>query len=235
MGSVFSGAAIVSQIPLSDVVSLVWFVLVWTGYTVYADRSARRTQSLRAVMHAYRLQWMQQMLVRDNRVADVNILRNLLGGVSFFASTTLLILAGVVTVLGSTDKAIELVRDLPFAARMTLVQWELKLLALAVIFVYAFFKFTWALRQFNYCSTLIGAAPKGPDVAFARRAAEVATNASRDFNQGLRAYYFSLAALAWFVSPWAFVAATTLVVVVLYVREYRSSALRTLSATGPEE
>jgi uncharacterized membrane protein len=235
MGSVFSGAAIVSQIPLSDVISLVWFVLVWTVYTVYADRSTRRTQSLRAVMHAYRLQWMQQMLVRDNRVADVNILRNLLGGVSFFASTTLLILAGVVTVLGSTDKAIELVRDLPFAARMTLVQWELKLLALAVIFVYAFFKFTWALRQFNYCSTLIGAAPKGPDVAFARRAAEVATNASRDFNQGLRAYYFSLAALAWFVSPWAFVAATTLVVVVLYVREYRSSALRTLSATGPEE
>jgi uncharacterized membrane protein len=166
------------EIPITDIIGLIWFVAVWAGYTGYADRYARRSQSLRAVMHAYREQWMQQMLVRDNRVMDVNILRNLLQGVAFFASATLLVLAGLLTILGSTDKAIEVVRALPFAAKTTLVQWELKLLVLCVIFVYAFFKFTWALRQFNYCSTLIGAAPKGPDDAFARRAAEVATRAS---------------------------------------------------------
>jgi uncharacterized membrane protein len=218
------------EIPITDIIGLIWFVAVWAGYTGYADRYARRSQSLRAVMHAYREQWMQQMLVRDNRVMDVNILRNLLQGVAFFASATLLVLAGLLTILGSTDKAIEVVRALPFAAKTTLVQWELKLLVLCVIFIYAFFKFTWALRQFNYCSTLIGAAPKGPDNAFARRAAEVATRASKDFNQGLRAYYFSLAALSWFVSPWLFMVATTAVVVVLYVREYRSGALQVLSA-----
>jgi len=106
----------------------------------------------------------------------------------------------------------------------------LKLIVLCIIFVYAFFKFTWALRQFNYCSTLIGAAPKGPDNDFARRVAKVATHASKDFNQGLRAYYFSLAALGWFVSPWLFMAATTTVAIVLYRREYRSMALQIISA-----
>ncbi len=216
------------QVPVIDVLSLAWFVLLWAGYTAYADRRARPAQSLRAVMHGYRVQWMQQMLLRDNRVADVNIVRNLLAGVSFFASTTLLILVGVVTVLGSTDQVIVMVRELPFAAPTTLVQWELKLLVLATIFVYAFFKFTWALRQFNYCAVLIGAAPKGPDEGAARRAAGVATHASKDFNQGLRAYYFSLAALAWFVSPYLFAAATTIVVAVLYVREFRSMALKVL-------
>ena len=216
------------DIPLSDLFALAWFLVLWVGYTNYADRQTRR-RSLRAVMHAYREQWMQQMLSRDNRVMDVNILRNLLQGVAFFASTTLLVLAGLLTILGSTDRAIEVARALPFAAKTSLLQWELKLLVLIVIFVYAFFKFTWALRQFNYCSTLLGAAPPGPDDAFARRAAQVSTNASKDFNQGLRAYYFSLAALAWFMSPWAYIAATTLVVIVLYVREYRSSALRILS------
>lgn len=210
--------------------SLAWFVVLWIGYTVYADRHARRARSLRAVMHAYREQWMQQMLLRDNRVADVNILRNLLQGVAFFASATLLVLAGLLTILGSTDRAIEIVRALPFAAKTTLLQWELKLIVLCTIFIYAFFKFTWALRQFNYCSTLIGAAPKGPDDAFARRTAKMATLASKDFNQGLRAYYFSLAALAWFFSPWLFMAATSAVVVVLYLREYRSTALAVLSA-----
>jgi uncharacterized membrane protein len=217
------------DIALSDIVSLVWFVSVWAGYTFYADRYARRSHSLRAVMHAYRRDWMRQMLLRDNRMTDINILQNLLQGVVFFASTTLLILAGLVTLLGYSDRAIEVVRALPYAARTTLVQWELRLLVLSVIFVYAFFKFTWSLRQFNYCSVLIGAAPPGPDDACARRAAEVSTNASKDFNQGLRAYYFSLAALAWFVSPWLFMLATSLVVVVLYAREYRSSALRMLS------
>jgi uncharacterized membrane protein len=63
----------------------------------------------------------------------------------------------------------------------------------------------------------------------------VATHASKDFNQGLRAYYFSLAALSWFVSPWLFMAATTVVVAVLYLREYRSTALQVLSAAGTGE
>jgi uncharacterized membrane protein len=52
----------------------------------------------------------------------------------------------VTTILGSTDKAIEIVRALPFAAKTTLVQWEMKLLVLCMIFIYAFFKFIWALR-----------------------------------------------------------------------------------------
>ena len=217
-----------SAIPFIDIVSLVWFVAVWLGYTWYADRAARRTHSLRAVMHGHRVAWMQRMLQRDNRVTDVNILRNLLQGVSFFASTTLLILVGLVTVLGSSDKAISLVHELPFAAKATLVQWELKLLVLVVIFVHAFFKFTWALRQFNYCSVLIGAAPMTADDGYALRAAEVSTLALKDFNQGLRAYYFSLAALGWFVNAWVFMLATTLVMGVLYWREYHSQAMKAL-------
>lgn len=215
-------------IPVIDIVSLAWFAGVWLGYTWYADRFARRKDSLRAVMHAHRYAWMQRMLQRDNRVMDVNILRNLLQGVSFFASTTLLILVGLVTVLGSTDKAISLVHELPFATPATLVQWELKLLVLVVIFVHAFFKFTWALRQFNYCSVLIGAAPMTADDAYAQRAAEMSTLALKDFNQGLRAYYFSLAALSWFVNAWIFMLATSLVVGVLYWREYHSQAMHAL-------
>lgn len=222
------------DIPAADILSLAWFVVIWVGYTFYADRGPGRRRSLRAVMHAHRETWMRQMALRDNRVADVNILRNLLQGVSFFASTTLLILAGLMAVLGASERGIEIVRVLPFAARTTLGQWEMKLLVLGVIFVYAFFKFTWALRQFNYCSVLIGAAPKSADSDYARRAAEVSTNASKDFNQGLRAYYFSLAALGWFVHPWVFVAATTLVTVVLYLREHHSATMKMLLPGGIE-
>jgi len=52
--------------------------------------------------------------------------------------------------------------------------------------------------------------------------------AAETFNDGLRAYYFSFAALAWFVSPMAMVLATLLVVAILYSREFRSEVLQLL-------
>ena len=43
-----------------------------------------------------------------------------------------------------------------------------------------------------------------------------------DFNLGLRAYYFGMALLAWFIHPVAFAAASVWVVLVLYRREFSS-------------
>jgi uncharacterized membrane protein len=57
--------------------------------------------------------------------------------------------------------------------------------------------------------------------------------AAHHFNFGIRSYYFALAVLAWLVSPWLFVAATTWVVFVLYRREFHSSALSTLMSSRP--
>lgn len=219
------------QVPSIDLIGLAWFILIWLGYTYYTDHGAPRRHSLRAAMHRNRYRWMTQVLTRENRIADATILGQLASGASFFASTTVLILVGLFTVLGATNEAVGVLRQIPFAGRITPNQWELRLFVLIVIFVLAFFKFTWALRQFNYCGMLIGAAPNGKTRGhedWVRRTAWLSTLASKDYNQGLRAYYFGLAVLAWFVSAWMFMAATALVVAVLYWREYRSQALRTM-------
>ncbi|MFL6622475.1 MAG: DUF599 domain-containing protein [Sulfurifustis sp.] len=226
------------DLPVSDVVSLAWFIAIWVGYTFYTDHGVPRQHSLRASMHRNRYRWMTQLLQRENRIVDAQVLGQLGQGTTFFASTTLLILVGLFTVIGSIDEAVGALRRIPFAGRITLAQWELKLLTMLVIFVHAFFKFTWALRQFNYCAVLVGAAPlkDSVDEEWVRRTAWLSTLASKDFNQGLRAYYFALAVLAWFISPWIFMAATALTVSVLYWREYHSEALRTLelpSEKGP--
>ena len=52
--------------------------------------------------------------------------------------------------------------------------------------------------------------------------------AAETFNGGLRAYYFSFAAMAWFFSPVALVLATLLVVLILYGREFKSDVLEVL-------
>ena len=51
---------------------------------------------------------------------------------------------------------------------------------------------------------------------------------SVNFNNGLRAYYFALAALTWFLHPWLMVAATGWVVYILYQRELHSKTLAAL-------
>ena len=49
-----------------------------------------------------------------------------------------------------------------------------------------------------------------------------------NYNNGLRAFYFSMAALSWFVSEWVFMGTAALITAVLYSREFRSSSLKAL-------
>lgn len=219
------------QVPVSDFIGLAWFIGLWFGYTVYTDRGKPREHSLRAAMHRNRYRWMLQVVKRDNRMTDASITAQLGNGASFFASTTAVLLVGLFTVIGASNEAVGVLREIPFAGRLTPNQWDLRLFVLIVIFVHAFFKFTWSLRQFNYCAVLIGAAPSDDAPGredWVRRTAWLSTLASKDYNQGLRAYYFGLAVLAWLINVWVFMGVTALVVFVLYWREYRSEALRTM-------
>ena len=130
--------------------------------------------------------------------------------------------------------------ELPFAVASSTLLWDLKVLLLIVLFVYAFFKFTWAFRQYNYCLILVGSAPApGPlseaSGRIAERLARIASSTGRHANRGIRAYYFGLAALSWFIHPFLFMLLTVWVVLVLYRREFRSRLLRTLSITSEEE
>ncbi|NJO37774.1 MAG: DUF599 family protein [Rhizobiales bacterium] len=216
----------------ADLAAPVWFLAVWLAYTWFADRE-RAVHNLTTAMRDYRLLWMRRMLDREVRMVDTQILGNLMRSMSFFASTTMFIIAGLVAVLGARDKAMAVLQELPFTVDASARLWDLKVLLLISIFVYAFFKFTWAFRHYNYCLILIGAVPAHDKVdddarMIAERAARIATSTGRHFNRGIRAYYFGLAALSWFLHPLIFILLTAWVALVLYRREHRSNLLQTL-------
>ena len=220
-----------------DVAAFWYFLLAWIGYNAAADHSRWERHGVTAAMDRYRLAWMREMLGRDLRMVDTQIVGNLISGIGFFASATILLVGGLVAVLGAADQAIGTLAELPFAVSTSRSAWEVKVLLLIGVFVYAFFKFAWSYRLYNYCSILIGASPAlGPGgtpsgalsaaaEAHAQRTVAIVNRASRHFNRGLRAYFFALAALAWFVHPWLMILAATWVVFVLYRREFRSLAL----------
>jgi len=225
-----------------DLFALFWFLFCFKGYSLYASKAAKNKHGLSSVMHRYRVEWMKSLLLRDVRVADTTTIANLERGVTFFASTTMLILAGLVTVLGSTEKAINIISDIPFASHATTAEWEMKLLLLIALFIYAFFKFTWSLRQYGFASVMIGGTPM-PDIklgdkartAYALRIANIMSLAANNFNSGLRTYYFSFAALGWFINTAVFIILSIVMVFILYRREFKSLTLHELGVCRSEE
>ena len=220
-------------------ICLIWFFICWVGYTFYARNRASRQSSLASELHNYRESWMRRVLLRDIRVGDAALIANLERNVSFLASTTILILAGLLTVFTVSDEISILVSQIPFAINASPLSVQLKVLMLVVIFVYAFFTFTWSMRQYGFCSIVLGAAPMvaekgvtfGDRQRYAFYAARVIDLAGLSYNQGLRAYYFALSVLAWFISPYLFLLSTSFVVAVLYRREFKSRSLLALRQT----
>jgi len=220
---------------VADIIAIAWFFGLWSAYTFYADRPRKGTKTLVTGLHAYRVRWMKRMLERSLRMQDVQIVSSLALSHSLFASTAILIIAGLATVLGAIDLAYKISQESSFFIVTTKEMLEIKVFTLSFVFIHAFFKFVWSLRQFNYLKVLIGSAPPPEDAgtpiyeSFPAQAAALMTAAVNTFNQGLRAYYFGLAALAWFIHPMALMAATLWIVVKLYRREFRSRTLRTFT------
>jgi uncharacterized membrane protein len=216
-------------------VAFFWFLLLWAGYTVYAKEMAKRRDCLSAVLYGYRIDWIRNVLRHDNRITDMALLGNLTQMISFLATTTILVIAGLVGAVYSTDDIVALLKEYPFIATTTHEQVQFKLFSLLMVFVFAFFKFTWSMRQHSFCSIMLGAAPVvttdtlTPDEeGFVKMAAKISDRAGHEFNYGLRSYYFALALLTWFISPWAVIPACTAVVVILYRREFGSTTLKYL-------
>jgi uncharacterized membrane protein len=219
-----------------ELASLVWFLICWVGYSLYSKHAAGKRPCLSNTLNLYRTDWMRVMLSRENRISDASVVGNLERNGAFFASSCLLILAGIITALGYTQQVMEVFSALPFGTLPSREIFELRMVLLMVIFIYAFFKFTWSMRTYNFLAVLIGAAPLAGDTkpspaardAFARSAAMVCNQAGDAFNLGLRSFYYALAVVAWFAHPIAFIGSSTLIVIILYRREFHSNALLAL-------
>lgn len=215
-----------------DWLALITFFACWAGYAWFSEHSRWGEHGLVKTSQHYRMAWAHQLLSRENRVADSALIGNLVTSVSFYANTTIYIIAGLVAALGASEKLISVTAELPFGGAGNRELLEIKLMLLLASFVFAYFKFTWSLRQFNMLSILVGAAPEAGTQAanerYARRLAGTNNLAGDDFNRGIRAYYFGLAASGWLLHPLLLAAMALVVLIVLYRRDFRSPTLALL-------
>jgi len=227
---------VVTVLPGEDWAALALFIFGWMGYAAFARQRAKVERTLLSSTNYFRRKWMEQVTYRDQRIVDAAITQNLASSPSFWASTTILVLGGLLAVLGTNERASELVKDLPFAARTSMLVFDIKIIVLLAVYVYAFFRFTWSMRVYSFGAILVGSAPNvevfdrgdADRKEFAARAGKLMGMAAESFADGLRAYYMSFAVIGWFVSPILFALGTLAVLWILYRREFRSDVSEVL-------
>jgi uncharacterized membrane protein len=179
---------------------------------------------------------MYEVMTRELRVGDAALLANLERNIAFFASTTLLVLAGVLTLFAQVGQLEEVIKSIPLAEFPNHALIQLKLALLAFIFVLAFFQFTWSMRQYGFLNVMIGAAPfdeQGENKnlqAYAQQMAVVQDQAAHSYNYGLRSYYFAMAVICWFFHPILFIVVSLFVVYTLFNREFNSKSVKAITA-----
>lgn len=220
--TIFSSIALLTLIDAIAIGFLV-FTLVGCGWLI--EHPPKSRPSVTKIMSQNRREWMRVFVTRDPRIFDAQIVATLRQGTSFFASTSILAIGGVLALISNTEPLSGVAEDI---ARLDVpvVIWQVKLGVVALLLTNAFLKFVWSNRVFGYCAVMMSAVPNDPANPDAQRiadqAAELNIRAAINFNRGLRAIYFALGSLVWLLGAVPLMAATATVAWTVLSREFAS-------------
>ena len=229
---------VLSSLGLLDYLAVLLTVLAWIGVGWIIENPPASHPSVTKLVTEYRRDWMIVFMQRDPRIFDAQILNGLRQGTSFFGSTSILAIGGLLALIGNPSPLQSVNEALELGPASALL-WQTKLSFVGVFLVVAFLKFVWANRLFGYCSIIMASVPNDPAAPHARSrakmAGEINIRAAMNFNRGLRAMYFALAGLAWLVHPGALALAGLMTAGILLSRDFRSLSRELMQERSDEE
>jgi uncharacterized membrane protein len=202
-------------------------IACWLAYNFGVPFVERRRPSLSVIMSMQRRRWVANATRRESPL-DAILSANLMQSVSLLASTSVLIMLAIFAGFGAVPQLMDTLNSLGLGHQVTPASMQVQLLVLLTIFASSFFAFTLSLRQFNHFCIMIGAIVHDQPSTEEEIEAIAMLNslAAKNFNNGIRAYYFAVPAVAWFVSPLLAIAVTVVTTLFIVHREFFSSAHR---------
>ncbi len=208
-------------------------LICWFVYNYGIPLLERKRPSLSTIMSMQRRRWVANAVGRESPL-DAILSGNIMGSVSFLASTTALLVLAIFTAFGNLNSLMDTLKTVGFRVSFTNSDIEIHLFVVLTIFVLSFFSFTLALRQFNHFCILLGAIdhsgrtrPEEIDAI-----AQLNTLAAKNFNNGIRAYYFAVPMVFWFANEWLSLIASGFTVGFIIHREFFSSAHRVAASVA---
>jgi len=217
-----------------DLAALALFLAAWLFYEPLLKLLARRGgATINTDMTVIRSAWMRNMVGRENRFMDGQLLGQALNSASFFTSSNLILIAALGGALFGGERTFRSASSLVVIQTSSRTLFELQLGLVLVCLARGLLDLIWAIRQLNYCIAAIGSVPVEVEDehhhAFGDVAARLLNPALSSFNAGVRAYYFALAAAAWLFGAPAFIVATAGAVALLVWRQRRSPAAQAVA------
>ena len=201
------------QAHLADAGALLFHVTCFVAYRLLQRARARRDPqaTLQAQQSAVRREWVAEVLRTGNGILGVQTLRNTMMATLFFASNTMFLVFGVLTLTAQTSFKESWAVLGAFAATPSEIA-QFKLLTLLLTLLAAFFCFISAVRLFSHASVSIGTTSSSP----ARVTAQI-DGAWSYQGLGVRCYYFAAPLLFWLFGTHWLVAADLGVVVLMQI------------------
>jgi uncharacterized membrane protein len=176
-----------------DVVGLLFHVLAFTGYRVLQRKRGRRNPhaTMQSRQAEIRAAWVDEVSSAKNGILAVQTLRNAMMAALFFASNTMFLVIGSLTLmaqghLGASWALLDPqgIQPAPLA--------QAKILVLLMTLLVAFFCFINAIRLFSHGSISVGSSTADADHITAQL-----DTAWRYQGLGVRCYYFGVPIMFW--------------------------------------
>jgi len=212
--------------PLT-LIATIFPLLCWLGYNYGVPLLERVRPSLSVIMSMQRRRWVRNAVRRESPM-DAILSSNLMGSVSFLASTSVLLVLAIFASFGQLPSAMEALRNVGLGGNHSTADLQIHLIVMLAIFALSFFSFTLSLRQFNHFCIMLGAIDHtGRELPEEIEAiAQLNSFAAKNFNNGIRGYYFAVPMVAWFANDVLAIAISVVTVGLIVHREFFSSAHR---------
>jgi uncharacterized membrane protein len=209
------------------VIATLFPLACWLAYNYGVPFVERHTPSLSVIMSMQRRRWVANATLRESPM-DAIISGNLMGSVSFLASTSVLLVLAIFAAFGQIPAVMEALKTVGMGAGYGQTDLQLHLIVMLAIFVLSFFAFTLSLRQFNHFCIMLGAIDHTVRVTAEEidAIAQLNSLAAKNFNNGIRGYYFAVPTVAWFVADWLAIVVSLVTTGFIIHREFFSSAHR---------
>lgn len=195
-----------------DIMALAVLLISWLFYEPLLSVLVGKNGAVNDHMVIIRTAWMRQVALREVRIADGQFIGHTLNSATFFGSANIIVMAAIIGIIFGGETAYYSVAGLEFVQTGPRWLFEVKLTVIVATLSRGLLDFVWSIRQINYSLAAIGAMPdRQPDErkqAWGAAIATILNPAMRTFSRGVRGYYFSLAAAAWFLGPTALLIAT---------------------------
>lgn len=203
----------------NDIISFTTSVILLIFYHVFLRYQIRNNPAytVQAVNIIARTAWVENIMRNGKDILAVQTLRNSTMAATFLASTSVLLIMGVLSLSGQGDKLDSTWHILNLVGSKHSELWITKVLLMLLDLLVAFFSFAMSIRIYNHVGYLINVPLEMNHKSISPHHVAIHLNyAGHYYSIGMRAYYLLVPLVFWLFGPHLMLLSTLLLLFMLY-------------------